>query len=102
MLAAVGRCDFVLAMRLHALIFAVHQGVPACGISYDPKVRDFCQAAHLPAPLAWDALQTAPLTATLQAQWTARAALHATLLTSAAHLTTLATRNITRISALVG
>jgi polysaccharide pyruvyl transferase CsaB len=102
MLAAVGRCDLLLAMRLHALIFAVHQGVPAAGIAYDPKVRDFCLAAQLPAPLAWDDLRTDTLATTLQTQWTTRAALHATLTTSASQLTTLARRNITRVQELLG
>lgn len=38
----VGVCQMVLAMRLHSLIYAVTQKVPAVGIIYDPKVK-----AHL-------------------------------------------------------
>jgi polysaccharide pyruvyl transferase CsaB len=30
--------DFLIAMRLHALLMAVKSGVPAVGINYDPKV----------------------------------------------------------------
>lgn len=40
--------DFLLGMRLHALIFAVANQVPCYGISYDPKVESFMKDAGLP------------------------------------------------------
>lgn len=36
--ALLASCDVVLAMRYHAALFALGHGVPAAGLSYDPKV----------------------------------------------------------------
>lgn len=44
----VGRMSMVLSMRLHGLVFALRDGVPAAGISYDPKVDAFCTEAGFP------------------------------------------------------
>lgn len=41
MLAEVARCDMMIGMRLHALIYAASQRVPVLGISYDPKIDQF-------------------------------------------------------------
>mgnify|MGYP000865289299 FL=1 len=41
MLAEVGRCDLLVGMRLHALIYAAGQEVPMLGLSYDPKIDRF-------------------------------------------------------------
>ena len=44
----VGRTALVLSMRLHGLVFALRDGVPAAGVSYDPKVDAFCKEAGFP------------------------------------------------------
>lgn len=41
MLAEVSRCDLLIGMRLHSLIYAASQSVPLLGISYDPKIDHF-------------------------------------------------------------
>lgn len=41
MLLAVSRCQLLLGMRLHALIYAAGREVPLLGISYDPKIDQF-------------------------------------------------------------
>lgn len=51
----VGRMTLVLSMRLHGLIFALRDGTPAAGVSYDPKVSAFCREAGLPCAELRDA-----------------------------------------------
>lgn len=101
MMAVLSRCEFVLAMRLHALIFAVQQAIPALGLAYDPKVLDFSLAADLPTPLRWEDITTAALLTTLQQQWGKRDLSRRLLTDSGARLTSLARRNITRLRELV-
>ncbi|MGO4547502.1 polysaccharide pyruvyl transferase CsaB [Paenibacillus sp. 2TAB23] len=49
MLLEVSRCDALLGMRLHALIYAAGQMVPMLGLSYDPKIDQFLNRLGLKA-----------------------------------------------------
>ncbi|MFB5759895.1 polysaccharide pyruvyl transferase CsaB [Paenibacillus medicaginis] len=41
MLLEVSKCDLIIGMRLHSLIYAASREVPLLGISYDPKINHF-------------------------------------------------------------
>lgn len=45
---AIAGSDLLISTRLHGLIFAVREGIPAIGISYDPKVESFCKMCGIP------------------------------------------------------
>jgi len=38
-----GLASFAICMRLHALIYAMEKGVPAIGLVYSPKIREFME-----------------------------------------------------------
>jgi len=70
LMGLVARLEMLVAMRLHALIFAAAQAVPALGVVYDPKVRAFCQQvgqAHV------DTAESSRFAAAFRDAWEARA-----------------------------
>lgn len=47
--AIIKKMDIMIAMRLHALIFAAYMNVPILGISYQPKVEGFLEYVNQPS-----------------------------------------------------
>jgi len=47
-MAQTANCDLMIAMRLHALIFAASQKVPCVAINYDPKVAALAEILRIP------------------------------------------------------
>ncbi len=48
MVGLFGKLSMALGMRLHSLILSARSAVPFAGLSYDPKIERFCQAAGMP------------------------------------------------------
>lgn len=62
--AMIARCDLLIGMRYHALVFAAMNGVPLVGLSYDPKNDSFLRligekAAGTTSDLQTEAVVTA-------------------------------------------
>ncbi|WP_438351987.1 polysaccharide pyruvyl transferase CsaB [Paenibacillus sp. FA6] len=47
MLEEISKCQIIIGMRLHSLIYAANVQVPMIGISYDPKIDHFLQRLEL-------------------------------------------------------
>lgn len=63
MLGEVGRCDLLIGMRLHSLIYAASQEVPMIGISYDPKIDQFLNRLQMAAAASTQYIQAATVAA---------------------------------------
>jgi polysaccharide pyruvyl transferase CsaB len=73
-LAAIGRADMVLSARLHGLIFAAMQGVPAVALDYEVKVGSFMvETGQGWASVSLADLAAGRLPAVLDRAWASRA-----------------------------
>ncbi len=69
LIGLLGRCEFVIGMRLHLLIYALCAGVGVAGISYDPKIDALMQYASMPAPLPLSELNADTLESYLESMY---------------------------------
>ena len=77
--AAIGRMDVVLAMRLHAALFAAAQGVPFAALSYDPKVAAFAKTIPGLPIVEAASLTSQDIADSIQSVWENRPVLSAAL-----------------------
>lgn len=77
--ALIGRCEMVVGMRLHCLIFAASEGVPFVPIVYDPKVSSFAAMCRQPAGLEVEKISADSLVEAVKSAWQEREALKARL-----------------------
>lgn len=98
-MGVLGAMELVVAMRLHALIFAAAMSTPVVGIVYDPKVRAFLESIGQPdAGLEMDELCPEALVDTVCSVWARQEAIRAQIATSVEHLRAQARLNATLVA----
>ena len=94
LLGLVGKMQSVVAMRLHALIFAARVGVPPFALSYDPKVEHLMQILGMENALEhWRGFEPSEVAERVAAQIADREAISHGLLLKMPELENLAHRN---------
>jgi polysaccharide pyruvyl transferase CsaB len=91
--AVIGRCDLLVGLRLHSILFALLSGTPAVALAYDPKVRSLARlAGH--EELCLDLSDLSGLEDALAGAWARRGELRRDFLATAARLKRDAGRNV--------
>lgn len=73
LLSLVGNFDLLLAVRLHALIFAGVMGIPMVGVSYDPKIDRFLASIGETAAGDLTSVTTDAVMEKVRGKWESRA-----------------------------
>jgi polysaccharide pyruvyl transferase WcaK-like protein len=50
----IGRCDHIISMRLHGIIFSYLLGIPFLSLGYNEKNKNFCGSINYPSEMALD------------------------------------------------
>ena len=93
LLSIVGNMDLLIAVRLHALIFAGVMGIPMIGISYDPKIDRFLEYIGEKAVGDLQKISLEELMGEVRCKWNDKAAFKARNAELLAKLRVLAVRN---------
>ena len=72
LLSLVGNMDLLIAIRLHALIFAGVMGVPLVGVSYDPKIDRFLDSIGETPAAKLETITADELMAEVRRKWQRR------------------------------
>ena len=72
LLSLVGNMDLLIAIRLHALIFAGVMGVPLVGVSYDPKIDRFLDSIGETPAAKLETITADELMAEVRRKWEER------------------------------
>jgi polysaccharide pyruvyl transferase WcaK-like protein len=95
--ALLGSVDMVVAVRLHALIFAAAAGVPGVGFGYARKIRGFMARTGQPDAVLDTAAAWPAVRAVLDRVWQERATRRPALLARMAELQALAEADAQRV-----
>ncbi|WP_443872565.1 polysaccharide pyruvyl transferase family protein, partial [Mitsuokella multacida] len=101
-LSLVGNMDLMLAIRLHALIFAGVMGVPMIGVSYDPKIDRFLASIGEKPVGSLDDVTADELMAEVRRKWNDKAVFRKRNAELLAKLRDLAARNAELALQLIG
>lgn len=91
--AIIARCDLMVGLRFHALVFAAMNGVPLVGLSYDPKNDSFLHSIGEEAVGRTRHLDPSAVVAAARRALSDAPAIRARFMTKVAELTQLSRKN---------